>query len=58
MKSIRSAPLLIFGRNPGPFVFEKAFAGATRAKQFKTYVEQVDVLRAREMYIDDQSQVE
>lgn len=43
----------------GPvFVLEKAPAGVTRAKQFKTYAEQVDVLRAREMHIDDQPQVE
>ncbi|ENO18081.1 hypothetical protein HMPREF9004_1206 [Schaalia cardiffensis F0333] len=58
MKSTRSVPLPIFGGSPGPFVLEKAPAGVTRAKQFKTYAEQVDVLRAREMHIDDQSQVE
>lgn len=59
MKSTRSVPLPIFGGSPGPvFVLEKAPAGVTQAKQFKTYAEQVDVLRAREMHIDDQPQVE
>lgn len=43
----------------GPvFVLEKAPAGVTQAKQFNTYAEQVDVLRARGMHIDDQPQVE
>ena len=43
----------------GPvFVLEKSARGSDQAKQFKTYAEQVDVLRAREMHIDDQPQVE
>lgn len=59
MKSTRSVPLPIFDGSPGPvFVLEKAPAGVTQAKQFKTYAEQVDVLRARGMHIDDQPQVE